>query len=923
MYSWLETTTGLRLPTAQTHTPTNPPGSGGTSGGVYRVNTAPPSAPVNRGSPLPTGGLKPNFQADPFVQARGGYLPGYEPSYGRNVTPQTAANPRITPNRPAIPSSSSTAAAPYANRQPVVNNAYTPGANYRPGNAIAAKNAAAARGATGAQAAAAARATASTVISPAQAARGALGASPLIGAGLNGFFTAGVIKAQGGDWWEVVGGGVGAAVGSQLGLGLGLAAATTTANPVVAAAAPYAGSMAGNSIGALAGVATINTARRFPKSVGGGLATLASAIVPGSSVLFTLGSVLRGWLQPETVSGDQIPLNTVSVEGEPPFEGGQSVGVRYIVPAVTTFDPPFSNTVSNFDVYGPVRARRIFSVGEARTRWEVDASNLSGSQATFFYENGVTFGTRTIWGSITRADGQPDTGGNPPGSIVQAPAPSKPRYYNPLDNIPRTADRTNTPPATAPAPNNDASLSPALRPQAPPATAPAAPDPGPALPAGDPLVAPGTTTTPDPTQAPDATPDNVPGPVTAPKTDPYKNLKPGEVITLPDGTTITGTPTGYQISTPVNSSNTLKIPPNQLLRPGETVKVDDFLSPALAPLLAIPALLIPALLTTPTATTGKVGDPTTPGKFTDPPPTTPTPPVPNPPDNGCKCNGPLLANQAAQAAELAALMAELEKIKRAIGVQGLPVSVPDQIAKQTPGQKSISSLAELHLWQVEQLDGVMGRWPQQIPIPTPAGPVNVGMPNMAEAVSELVGMMVSQQVTATQILNTTSRTLAQAGSATQQAHLAHLTAKANAEFLGFESRPSVVDMPLAYTPGQDPFDGLLNESVAKVRGFENADGQDLKSILAELLQAAAIIRAVYWRKLDPRGDLKSQIRQNIRGQGDFVDEAAAGSGQSEDWEAYLRDVEAGFRSATGEDNPYGRPPGEGPQIRDRSPKKGR
>jgi hypothetical protein len=178
-------------------------------------------------------------------------------------------------------------------------------------------------------------------------------------------------------------------------------------------------------------------------------------------------------------------------------------------------------------------------------------------------------------------------------------------------------------------------------------------------------------------------------------------------------------------------------------------------------------------------------------------------------------------------------------------------------------------------------------------------------------------------VTATQILNTTSRTLAQAGSATQQAHLAHLTSKANAEFLGFESRPSVVDMPLAYTPGLNPFEGLLNESTAKVKGFENTDGQDLKSILAELLQAAAIIRAVYWRKLDTKGDLKTQLRQNIRGQGDFVDKAAAGEGDRNDWEAYLRQVEEGFRSATGDDTPYGRPPGEGPKINDRSPNKGK
>ncbi|MBW4482910.1 MAG: hypothetical protein KME14_10235 [Tildeniella torsiva UHER 1998/13D] len=266
---------------------------------------------------------------------------------------------------------------------------------------------------------------------------------------------------------------------------------------------------------------------------------------------------------------------------------------------------------------------------------------------------------------------------------------------------------------------------------------------------------------------------------------------------------------------------------------------------------------------------------------------------------------------------------ELQRLKRSVGTDNMPVSVPDQIAKDNPAQMMIGSLAELHLWQVQQLDGVLGKWPVGIPIPTPAGTTTVGMPNMAEAVAEMVGMLVSQQVTAAQILNTSSRAMVQAGSATQQAHLAHLTAKANADFLGYENRPSAVEMPLTYTPGKDLSDGLLNESRAQIKGFENTDNTDIKAILAELLQAAAIIRAVYWRKLDARGDIKTQLRQNIRGQGDFIDKAATGDGNDSDWEEYLRQVAEGFRGVTGDANPYNRPPEEGPQIKDRSPGEGK
>ncbi len=304
MYTWLETTTGMRLPTAQTHTPASTPAAGGGSGGVYRVNTAPPAAPVNRGSPLPTGRLKPSFNADPFVS----YQPGYEPSYSR-LTPQSAANPAITPNRPAV-SPARPPASTYANAQPVVNRAYTPGANYRPGGSgIAAKNAAAAAGATGAQAAAAARAAAPRVVSPAMAARGSLSGAPLIGAVMSGPVSAGFVKAAGGSWWEATGAGVGATVGTVLGQAGGAAAgAAATVNP----AGVVVGSYAGGTAGGLAGAA-------FGRRIGGGLGRLPMARPVGAAVAGYLqggavgaagrlfgNATYDGFLQGDDVAGPAI-----------------------------------------------------------------------------------------------------------------------------------------------------------------------------------------------------------------------------------------------------------------------------------------------------------------------------------------------------------------------------------------------------------------------------------------------------------------------------------------------------------------------------------------------------------------------------------------------------------------------------------------
>lgn len=937
----------MSIPTAQTHTPPSAVPQGQIVDQVSRqIQAAQLQAQYNKSrSASITPNVGPSRPVAPSVS--GSYSPPPLSASTPPVSISQALRGGISPTPVSRPTSTYLSQALSQGLQPASNAAPSAAGRYVPpvqslagsaspligrlggGSGIAAKNAAAAAGGTGAQVAAAAR------ISPI-AARQAFQAAPVVGSGFAGVVAAGTVRGTGGSWAEAALAGVGAAVGATIGQGIGLAVAAGSlgvGNPFIAAAAPLAGALGGATVGGELGRRTPSILGRIP-GAGGAIAKGAGAIIPGAGLLYSGAGLLKGWLQPETVAGPAVPEATELVSGPSPFEGMQSP-VRYVLHvdySFSAFDCSGGNvfngssTNSVDGLVGPIVSIQQVTLQEGvcgPSQKGMRFTNAAGQTATVGM-SGVTPGRGINYSGVTprgvRADGQPDTGGNPPPIQIEQPA-SRPRTTAPIT----TPAQTSAPSSTFPAPNNNASQAPAIRPKAPPVNAPAAPNPGPALPAGDPLADPAPaanpTANPNPTAPPAATPANVPQKLPTPGKTIQPALQPGQTITLPGGTTITGTETGYKISSPTDSPSTIKLPDGQTLRPGESSFIEGLLNPALAPLLAIPALAIPALLSTPTTTTGKVTDPTTPGNFTQTPPVTPTPPVPTPPDNGCRCNGPILANQAAQAAELATLLAELERIKSAIGVHGLPASVPNQIAKKAGGQRMINSLAELHLWQVEQLDGVVGQWPIEIGVDTPGGNVGLTIPNMAEAMAEQMGLMIGQQVTSAQILNTASRTLAQSGSATQQAHLAHLTAKANADFLGYESRASAVDIPLAYTPGQQPFDGLLKESTAKIQGFENTDSTDIKAIFAELLQAAAIIRAVYWRKLDTKGDLKTQIRGNIRGQGDFIDKAAAGDGSDSDWEAYLKQVAEGFRGVTGDANPFNRPPTEGPQIKDRSPKK--
>lgn len=737
---------------------------------------------------------------------------------------------------------------------------------------------------------------------------GALLRQNLSGAGLAGAAISGALQSQaaysqGAGLFEGLGVGLGTTIGAIGGQAAG-AAAGASVGGAAGSAVPGVGNVAGAGAGTTVG------------AIGGGLA--GGAV--GGAVGGGIGRALDDFFWPNPAdpaigiptqpkdaqpvpSGIDYPgqTNPAALEAGPTtspgvpasYTGGQMDGVLYRAIGKVTWDVFVGATgetiASEQDVAtesileGPISSgQAVYSnPGPNGPRDFVIAFTTGSGVATAFFisnpiaENSVS--NAKFSGTMERGDGLPDTGGDPPPVEEGVKAPNPARTPSRPIREPYYPASSGTPserPADSPWPERPSNPIADSDPfaETAPFTAPTAPF----NPTPDPLAPTGPTEEPTPTSPqPPLDPLNPVGP-SGPIPSEKEQLKP----------------TPFFIPIP--------IPTAPFNRP-------DFKDPDV-PVSVPVGLRQPA--TTPTGDPGQLINPTI----------TPTPnpnvspqiePVQQPArieQGGC-CIPPPSPD----------LIKRLEEIKKGIGVDGLPASVVDQIAKDNPGQIQIGSLAELHLWQVQQLDGVLGKWPVGIPIPTPAGTTTVGMPNMAEAVAEMVGMLVSQQVTAAQILNTSSRAMVQAGSATQQAHLAHLTAQANADFLGYESRANAVDMPLTYTPGRDPSDGLLSESTAKIRGFQNTDKTDIKAILAELLQAAAIIRAVYWRRVDPKGDLKSQIRENVKGQSDFLDEAAAGGGSKGDWEAYLKDVEEGFKSATGEANPYGRPPEEGPKIRDRSP----
>ena len=656
------------------------------------------------------------------------------------------------------------------------------------------------------------------------------------------------------------------------------------------------------------------------------------------------------------------------VGSPPPFTGGQSPGVSYRVTVV------YSDEVKNFEgVWSP----RAFSQTVTVTGPVQGVGNVGGVLGVLAPNPVPTFlvgwpyacSSRTDYrnceGKITaivRADGQPDTGGNPAGGTAPTyapnpargnrqpttpgldpnllPAPSTPDYPN---WSPDSGNRWPETPATSPpdtqpfppaAPNNPAAAPVGFTPTAP-TTAPNTPT-NPNAPPGPPDLDPNA----PPRPAPDlATDPDTPAPAgnLAPVNQPDVN-EHGEPF---NGWIINGqkqygnAPMTWGGNPITNSAASVTRPEQEQVTLHTPFNVPPVL-PVPIPVGQRPPVNTPSA---PRLTSNPADNPNV--QYVEQP-VIQTPP--EGPKGTCFYEFQRVADIQRKATDtqerasnavsgfpglyglaiesrvkLGETYDNTQEIKRRIRPEDFPITVPAQIANPNTGIRVIESLAELGVWIVEQLDGVVGKWPMEVPVP--GASTALAVPNIAEGMAEMFGMRISQQVTAAQILNTSSRTLAQAGSATQQAAQAQMIAKANAEFLGYESRPTAVDMPLTYTPGHDPGEGLLEESTAKIRGWENTDGTDLKQILSDLMHAAQIIKAVYWRKLDATGDFQAQIDEQIRGKSAWLDELGQRPSpqQADDWEQYLRDVEAGFTARTNDATPYGRHPDEGPKIRDVTP----
>lgn len=281
-----------------------------------------------------------------------------------------------------------------------------------------------------------------------------------------------------------------------------------------------------------------------------------------------------------------------------------------------------------------------------------------------------------------------------------------------------------------------------------------------------------------------------------------------------------------------------------------------------------------------------------------------------------------------------------DKLSDAIGVEEYPASLPKSLISKDQGflgnlipdtNIEIKNLTSLFGWYIERFDEIMGQF--EIPIeikdsdPTKAGnqPVGIKVDNIAEGIAESMGLLLQIAYNTEAMLNINTRTLLETGGDKIQNFKTYMLLEALTEYVGFKFNEVEKKVALTFKPGESDLSKLLKEYEQPVIVADFDEKTDFQADLRKLMEAAAIIKARYFRKLDSNADpvdIKNAIMgilKQSQALGKKVNDNEEDANGDNSFDQFRNQVEEGFINEAGVMNttdPYGKPYAERPKIRD-------
>lgn len=312
-------------------------------------------------------------------------------------------------------------------------------------------------------------------------------------------------------------------------------------------------------------------------------------------------------------------------------------------------------------------------------------------------------------------------------------------------------------------------------------------------------------------------------------------------------------------------------------------------------------------------------------------------PPPPPKDCCMQCCG---SKSPIDQALLGLILKEVRNVKKVVGYDEFPVRMPESLIDKDEGfignlipnaPVEEPNLAKLLARFIRYFDEIMGQW--EIPIeikdtdPNEPGdqPKGVRLKNVAEALADLYAVMIDSYVINQQLLQVGSKNLIETGLTKQNVVQNYYALLCLIDFFGFKYKEIDAKVPLSFKVGEEKYEDFIKESEQTIKVFD-VDVNDknvvtYKDDMAVLKHAASIIKAVYFRKLDHKGDMKQQLIDLVKQAAQYSGKVTSGEikpggGKTDEFEKWCEDAETEFSRQTGinTQQPYGRPYDQRPRI---------
>lgn len=192
--------------------------------------------------------------------------------------------------------------------------------------------------------------------------------------------------------------------------------------------------------------------------------------------------------------------------------------------------------------------------------------------------------------------------------------------------------------------------------------------------------------------------------------------------------------------------------------------------------------------------------------------------------------------------------------------------------------QKINSLTEFVVWQMKQLDGLLGAFPIDFEITDNDlleegdQTLRVSLPNIAETLAELMGNSINQEKYTDVLMNLCLRILMESGSIKSLGVINNSAIESVVDYLGFKIERKEKEVDFTFNPGLETEEGkeldiakFLEPQKIKMKVEEYDDEVTLETQLLTLLEAAKIVKGALTRRVNVENDaaLKSLFKNSL------------------------------------------------------------